>query len=136
LSRVEGGKSRVEKSYNQLISSYRQWQSQCLNKSWFIIAGHIVNRQYNDLRLAIRDNAGNAPRPFETIIIIIRQVYNTTWHPNTSQIQYLHWLSGWGIFIIWLVGKRTSRNHQAFLKRSPHKITIKLWIDLVRDVEV
>jgi hypothetical protein len=38
---------------------------------------HIVNRQYNNLRHAIRDNADNAPRPFETISTVAfdRHVY-------------------------------------------------------------
>jgi hypothetical protein len=38
---------------------------------------HIVNRKYNNLRHAVRDNADNAPRPFETISTVAfdRHVY-------------------------------------------------------------
>jgi hypothetical protein len=50
---------------NVVTSTYQQpsamanWQ--CVNKSW-LNRPYIVNRQYNNLRLAIQDNTDNAPR--------------------------------------------------------------------------
>ena len=53
-------------------------------------------------------------------------------HKYNNYIDYLV-----GVFLLfdWLA-RGPQETIGPFLKRSPHKITIKLWIDLIRDVEV